>query len=92
MARLGPEWRGRVPPELAEGHKRQLEEIAKIPKLGIGVQGARIFGCPDCQISLEHQDIVFPLGSVPALPLPGCDRSPCCGCCYGPVLEGWKLK
>ena len=93
MRRLGPEWRGKVPPALAEGHKRTLEEIATIPqRVGVGIQGARIYGCVDCPMSLEYQDIIFPIGSVPSLPLPGCNRSPCCGCCYGPVLSGGTLK
>jgi hypothetical protein len=81
MAKLGPEYIGKLPPGAAKDLQRELREIQASAKFGI-VKGVKILPGPGCTIAEAQAEKVYPLDQVPNLPLPGCDRSPCCGCCY----------
>jgi hypothetical protein len=81
MARLGPEHIGKLPPGAAEDLARELSEARELAKEGI-VKGVKILAGPGCAVAEAQEGTVYPVDQVPALPLPGCQRSPCCGCDY----------
>jgi len=86
MARLGPELRGKLPPGAEEDHKRQMQEFREANALGI-LKGVQILSGPGCPVSEAQEGQIYQLERVPNLPLPGCDRSPCCACCYTAVVD-----
>jgi hypothetical protein len=89
MSRLGPEHRGKLPP----GRKEQLARSLKgyrLAKASGALKGVKILAGPGCAVSESQQGKIYDLATVPRLPLPGCDRSPCCGCCYSPVVDGFS--
>lgn len=74
---------GLLPPGAAEQLSKTLESYRNAKM----VSGVEILPGPDCDIAEAQAGTIYPLDSVPALPFPGCQRSPCCGCCYIPVLS-----
>ena len=86
MARLGPEFVGKLPPGAAEDLARSLAEYRKSAKEGI-LNGVRILSGPGCPVSEGQEGTIYRVGEVPALPLKGCKRSPCCACDYSPVVN-----
>ena len=86
MAKLGPEYIGKLPPGASEELARELQSCKESAKLGI-VKGIKILGGPGCAVSEAQQGTVYPVNKVPKLPFKGCKREPCCGCCYISVLS-----
>jgi hypothetical protein len=86
MAKLGPEFRGKLSPGAAEQNQSSLESYRKAIKQGAKLK-VEILGSPDCPVSWAQNGKLYSIDGVPPLPLPGCDRSPCCGCCYAPVVQ-----
>jgi hypothetical protein len=87
MPFLGPEYRGKLPPGRAGPNRRALESYRNAVKLGV-LKGVEILPGPGCPVSEAQMDVVYTIESVPALPLTGCNRSPCYGCCYSPETGG----
>lgn len=75
---------GQLPP----GGMEQLEATLKSYRdMGL-VWGVTLDCGPDgCASAKALEGQKFPLSAPPTLPRPGCDRSPCCGCSYVPVLH-----
>lgn len=86
MARLGPEYAGKLPPGAAEELERSLNDYRNAAKDGV-LKGVRILPGPGCAVSEAQEGVIYDIDRVPALPLAGCSRSPCCACCYSPVVE-----
>jgi hypothetical protein len=80
MAKQSP-YRGRLMPGAAKQLARSLREYRKAAALGLNVK-VQVLGCPDCHVSQQIEKHMYSLDDVPTLPLDGCDRTPCCGCCY----------
>ena len=90
MTKLGPEFRGKLPPGGAEQLKRSLKSYREAWKLG-ALAGVQILppGPPWlCPVANAQAEAVYPIDAVPRLPFKGCERAPCCACCYGPVVKG----
>lgn len=81
MAKLDSIYIGKLPPGRAEDHERQLNSFRDAIAQR-AIRGVSISGCDDCQVSLAKANKIYKIDKVPALPLKGCTRSPCCGCCY----------
>ncbi len=86
MAKLDPKYIGKIPPDCRENLTRNLKEYRKSAKDGI-ISGIEIHPGPGCSIAKEQEGMVYDVNNVPKLPLPGCKRSPCCACCYLPVVN-----
>jgi len=86
MAKLGPEFIGKLPPDALEILNSTLKDFDVHFKDGI-LKGVEILGCNNCALSMAQKGKVYNPSEVPSLPLPGCSRSPCCGCDYGPVVR-----
>jgi hypothetical protein len=89
MSRLGPEYRGKLPPGRKEQLARSLKSYRRAQATG-ALKGLQILAGPGCAVSESQQGKIYDLATVPSLPLPGCDRSPCCGCCYSRVVDGFS--
>jgi hypothetical protein len=85
MGKLGHEYIGKLPPGAAEDLAYSLREYQDAAIEGI-VKGVEILPGPGCAVAEAQAGTVYPVDKVPKLPLQGCVRSPCCGCCYSPVL------
>jgi hypothetical protein len=66
--------------------KSSLESFRASARVGVKIK-VQILTCDDCEISLRHKGKHYTLSSCPEIPLKGCVRKPCCGCCYTPVIE-----
>jgi hypothetical protein len=66
--------------------KSSLEGYRASARVGVKIR-VQIITCDDCEISLRHKGKHYTLSSCPEIPLIGCVRKPCCGCCYAPVIE-----
>ena len=86
MSKLSPEYIGRLPPGAAEELQKSLREYRQLARDGI-VKGVEILHGPGCAVAEAQAGTIYPVDRVPSLPLPGCNRSPCCGCCYSAVTE-----
>lgn len=86
MEHLSPEYIGKLPPGAAEDLNRSLRDYRRMATQGM-VKGVQILSGPGCTVSEAQEGIIYDIDHVPALPLEGCKRSPCCACCYSPVLE-----
>lgn len=86
MAKLGPEYIGKLPPGAAEDLAQSLRDYRTAAKQGI-LKGVQILSGPGCAVSEAQEGIVYHVDQVPALPFEGCKRSPCCACCYSPVVK-----
>jgi hypothetical protein len=86
VTRLGPEYRGKLPPGAEDQLKRELEDLREVQQLGL-LKGVKILSGPGCAVSEAQEGKIYPLDKVPSLPLPGCDRLPCCACCYVAALK-----
>ena len=75
-----------LPRGTAKVHWRFLTAVRKAVRLGL-VVGVEVLGCDDCDASLNHRGVVYPIDYVPKLPIAGCVRSPCCACYYTAVIE-----
>jgi hypothetical protein len=84
MTRLGPECRGKLPPGAQEMMDRALESW-RASGLPLHVE---VLPCEDCVPSLALKGKSYALSNVPPLPALGCNRSPCCGCCYTAIVDG----
>ena len=81
--RLGPEWRGKLPP----GAQEQLDRtLAGWRESGL-VTHVEVDGPGDCPVSEAITGVLFPLGAPPSVPIEGCERLPCCACGYRCVLN-----
>ena len=63
-----------------------LDDCMVALKKGVNIK-VQILGVPDCPLSLTKKDKSYALDKVPSIPLIGCERSPCCGCCYSADIE-----
>lgn len=86
MARRSSKLRGSLPRGNVSAHSRFLTAVRKAAKLGL-VAGVEVLGCDDCDVSLKHKGVVYPIDHVPALPIAGCVRSPCCACYYTAAIK-----
>jgi hypothetical protein len=86
VSKLGPEYIGKLPPGAAEELKSTLRQYRDLAKDGF-VKGITILPGPGCAVAEAQEGTVYPVNQVPSLPLRGCSRSPCCGCCYSTVTE-----
>lgn len=86
MSKLGPEFIGKLPPGAAEQLAESLSEYRKAEKDGL-IKGVEILPGPGCQVAEKQAGTVYKANHVPALPLSGCKRSPCCGCDYAAAME-----
>ena len=86
MAKLGPEHIGKLPSGAAGDLARSLRDYRAAAKQGI-LKGVRILSGTGCAVSEEQEGVVYQVDQVPALPFEGCKRSPCCACCYSPVVK-----
>lgn len=84
VSRLDPEYIGNLPPGGDEELKRSLREYCQLAKDEI-VRGVKILSGPGCAVAKAQEGTVYPVDRVPDLPLPDCNRAPCCGCCYSAV-------
>lgn len=81
--RLGPEWRGKLPP----GAQVQLDRtLAGWRDSGL-VTHVEVLCDPECEAAAKYEGVLFPLDAPPQLPFAGCERSPCCACDYISVLD-----
>lgn len=85
MVRLGPEYRGKLPPGAAEQNRQALASYRKAASMGV-LTGVQILE-GGCAASKSQTGAVYAINNVPSLPLVGCDRSPCCACCYSSVVK-----
>lgn len=85
MSHIGPEFVGKLPPGAAEDLARSLADYRQMAKEG-AIKGVKILSGPGCPVSEAQEGTVYLVDRVPTLPLVGCKRSPCCACCYSPVL------
>jgi hypothetical protein len=86
---LGHEYRGKLPPGREEQLSRSLKSYRRAQGSG-ALMGLKILAGPGCAVSESQQARIYSLATLPSLPLPGCNRSPFCGCCYSPVLAGFS--
>lgn len=86
MSKLGPDYVGKLPPGAKEDLAASLKSFRKSAKDGI-IRGIEISPGPGCSVAEAQAGTVYSVDDVPSLPLPGCKRSPCCGCDYLPVLK-----
>ena len=84
MSRLGPEWRGKLPPGAQEMMDRNLDSYREAEKSGLKIILQVLPPGPPwpCPIADKQADQRYTLDTYPHLPFEGCERSPCCGCCY----------
>ena len=73
-------YRGKLPP----GAQAQLDrliasdrETAKTIRLSLMVSAPS-----DCAVALAQEGTLYSLNDPPPLPFRGCERYPCCACCY----------
>lgn len=86
MSKLGPEYVGKLPPGAVEELRKSLHDYRQMAKEGF-VKAVEILPGPGCAIAEAQAGTAYHVDRVPALPLPGCKRSPCCGCCYNAVVK-----
>lgn len=86
MAKIDPKYRGQLLPGAAKVHADTLARYRE-PISREVLKGIKILDSPDCPISKAQAHKVYPIDSVPSLPLTGCVRAPCCACCYSGVVE-----
>lgn len=77
---------GKLPPGAAEDLAEALRSYREAAKDGI-LKGVEILPGPGCAVAEAQAGTVYPVDQVPSLPLPGCERSPCCACDYSPVTK-----
>jgi hypothetical protein len=81
--RLGTEFVGKLPPDA----QAMLDHTLESWRQSALVTGVEVLAAPDCEVAAKFAGMIFPLSSPPQFPLAGCDRSPCCACCYSSVLD-----
>lgn len=86
MTNLSQKYVGKLPPGAKAMLRAELNSLKPLVKDGI-VKGVKIMPGPGCQVAEAQAGEVYLLDDVPQLPLPGCKRSPCCGCCYQGVVS-----
>lgn len=74
------------PSQLPPGSGEQLAKTLRSYRDSKMVVGVEILPGPGCEIAEAQVGTVYSLDNVPVLPFPDCERSPCCGCCYIPVV------
>jgi hypothetical protein len=75
--------------KLLPGAEAQLQRtLSDLKKAADVLAGVQILPGPGCAVSEAQKRKVYPLDQVPALPLPGCMRDPCCACDYVGVVKG----
>jgi hypothetical protein len=79
-------YRAKLPPGAAADLRRELNACRKSAKLGV-LAGVQILASPGCPVSEAQAGQIYPIDHVPSLPLPGCEREPCCACCYQGVAK-----
>ena len=83
-------YEGKLPPGAAEQLARSLDSWRQSKAMGLNVRVGICSG-PGCQLAEALDGQSWALDDVPSLPIPGCIRSPCCGCCYTPVQPDLDL-
>lgn len=78
--------RGTLPPGAAKQLRHALAGYRKARRAGVDVR-VEVLGADDCPVSLAQAGTVYDLDSAPELPFDGCERSPCCACCYTAVVQ-----
>lgn len=76
-------------PGVADVHAKTLAGYRDAAEDGV-IVGIEILspGMPwPCPIAEAQVGTVYPLNKVPSLPMQGCERAPCCACCYSPVVR-----
>jgi len=87
MVNLGTDFIGRLPPGAEEVLKESLETYRELERQGI-LKGVEIAPpSPGCAVAEAQAGTVYTCDNLPSLPLPGCQRSPCCACDYLPVVK-----
>lgn len=75
MTKLGPEYRGKLPPGAAAQHRKTLASYRQAVREGVRVD-VEISPPGGCLISDAQKGVVYSIDGVPSLPLPGCTRLP----------------
>jgi hypothetical protein len=86
MTSLGTEFVGRLPPGAAGDLKRSLRDYRQVARHE-NIKGVKILPGRGCAVAEAQAGTVYSIEQIPGLPLTGCDRAPCCGCCYVAVVE-----
>jgi hypothetical protein len=86
MTKLGREYQGKLPPGAIAELRKSVAGYRKAARSGVRL-GVKILPPGDCPVAAAQKEAVYSLDGVPGLPLPGCNRLPCCGCCYSPVVK-----
>jgi len=81
----GPESKGRLPARAAKGAARTLRALRIAVRHG-WVKKIRIMppSTRRCPVADGQASLTYSADTVPALPLAGCQRTPC-GCSYAPA-------
>lgn len=74
---------GKLPAGAAEQMQRQVDELRTSDHC-IGVE---LLAGPGCELAESLEGRTFGFDEIPELPIEGCTRIPCCGCCFIPVLS-----
>ena len=86
MTKLGPEYRGKLPPGAAAQNRQALASYRKAAHMGV-LKGVEILPGGGCPVSDAQKGTVYSISAIPTLPLSGCNRSPYCACCYSPIVK-----
>lgn len=74
---------GQLPPGAAQA---MAKEVKQWQESGL-CSGVEISAGPGCDVAEAKKGKVYGFDDYPSLPLAGCRREPCCGCCYVPVVD-----
>src|SRR5579863_2313102 len=86
MSRLGREYIRKLPPGAVAHLRRSLASYRKAARAGIRL-GIKILPPSNCPVAISQEGTEYAVDRVPELPLPGCKRVPCCGCCYSAEVK-----
>jgi hypothetical protein len=83
-------WRGayvgRLSPNADVQHARALASFREAISLGVDLRVCILAG-PGCPVAEALAEDSWLPEDVPVVPLPGCVRSPCCGCVYSAKVK-----
>ena len=74
------------PGHLPAGAADQMAQQVASWKSSGRCSGVEIIPGPGCNVAESQKGVIYPFDSLPDLPLDGCFRQPCCGCCYAPAM------
>jgi hypothetical protein len=85
MKQTGREFQAGLSLARVEHLARTIEKYRQAQvALGIEVK-LEILPTPGCSAAQAHAGKTYGLDGLPTLPIPGCNKSLGCGCCYSPV-------